>query len=185
LGDRSDAEVVDELIASTPWVLRDLSVSFQDWKERVLEQDVASIDIVIVGSGAVGFSMSPLKLGRPFRESSRNRPSDIDLALVAPDLFAECWECFREFERRRRLRMDYADKRRMREHVYFGHVTDKTLPRDTSPSRSILQIRSAAGRQTELRGHPVNIRVYRNRTDLRDYQLQSLRSLRRALREAT
>lgn len=58
------------------------------------EFDVHPNEIVVVGSGKLGFSVAPGKMLRPFGDHS-----DIDLAIVSPTLFDEAWQSVFQYSR--------------------------------------------------------------------------------------
>src|SRR6266536_3199528 len=87
---QTDAQIVDrEILVSRPWIF-DADTSYTTWRSSVAKELSLGPDhVLIVGSAATGFSLSPLKAGRPFRPlpGVDGRTSDIDIALVAPNLF--------------------------------------------------------------------------------------------------
>src|SRR5262245_52716373 len=91
-----DRFVEDHLLSRTPWIFGDAASQFLDWRKEVAHAaQVTDRSIYLVGSAATGYSLSPLKAGRPFKFlASGDRPSDIDLAVVSRDLFERAWERF-------------------------------------------------------------------------------------------
>jgi hypothetical protein len=92
LADRSDSEFVDrEILDRRPWIFAS-DETFTEWRDGLArELNIPPDGISIVGSAATGFSLSPLKAGRPFRVQPdvAGMRSDVDIALVAPDLFTQ------------------------------------------------------------------------------------------------
>src|SRR5687767_8851196 len=74
----------DEVLERIPWIFAGDATAFEAW--RVEAAAAAGLDarsLHIVGSAATGYSLSPLKPGRPFRSvAGRGNPSDIDIAIV-------------------------------------------------------------------------------------------------------
>jgi hypothetical protein len=91
--------------------------------------NIGANGIHIVGSAATGYSLSPLKPGRPFRKPGVSGPaSDIDVALVNQGLFDHAWETILTHDRSRRLQMSYDARAKTRTDVYWGVVAQKSLP---------------------------------------------------------
>jgi len=62
--------------------------SYFDLKNRVAATfGIHPVEVVVVGSAKLGFSLAPEKRYRPFGETS-----DIDVALCSSDLFDACWK---------------------------------------------------------------------------------------------
>jgi hypothetical protein len=87
---RQFAEVVSELILSgVPFAFRNAPGNYQRLLAHLAGRlSVAETDLVLVGSGRVGFSLNPdpNRFGQPF--SAR---SDLDVAVVSQDLFDRAW----------------------------------------------------------------------------------------------
>src|SRR6267142_6305739 len=85
--------VESSLFSGIPWIFRDDPTEYPSWRRDCASAgNVSPENVFIVGSAATGFSMSPMKAGRPFRPVSRlGPPSDIDLAIVDEDLFTGSW----------------------------------------------------------------------------------------------
>ncbi len=64
--------------------------AIRGWIGRRL--DVRADHVHLVGSGRTGFSTSPPTFGRPFSENS-----DLDLSIIAPELFGDCARDCRRF----------------------------------------------------------------------------------------
>ena len=173
-----------EILERRPWIF-DAVESYQAWRTSVASQlGVEPDNVRIVGSAATGFSLSPLKPGRPFRRlenAAGGQTSDIDIALIAPSLFVVAWETILYLDRRHRLGIAQGALGKIRLDVYWGLVGQQSLPRNTDPARSILSAMSVAGRMPPLRGYPIRCRIYRRVEDLRAYHTDSLRQLRQEL----
>src|SRR5579864_7616044 len=91
LDSQSDGEFVEREIIDRrrPWIF-DADEDHQAWRASVAgELGLGPDSIYIVGSAATGFSLSPLKPGRPFRQlgGADEQTSDIDIALIDSSLF--------------------------------------------------------------------------------------------------
>jgi hypothetical protein len=184
-GTRTNQEIIQsELLERVPWIFES-SEPFHAWRNQVsTELNMSATSILIVGSAATGFSLSPHKPGRAFRRPNdpSGRPSDIDVALVDAALFTDAWNAVVRYDRTwQRLGTD-EEEEKLRRDVYWGAISAKAVPRNTDPARTLLRLAAASGASASLRGYPVRSRVYRRFEDLREYHLQSIRTLRRTLR---
>lgn len=184
IGRYADVEFVDqEIFARRPWIFAE-DEAYSAWQASVAtELALGPKSIRIVGSAATGFSLSPLKPGRPFRTApdAFGRTSDIDIALIDPNLFAEAWNTIVSFDRVRGLGKMGEDLKKIRVDVYWGLVAQYSVPRNTNPARKFSTAIMVIGRRPPLRGYVVRCRVYRRIEDLRAYHVSSLRQLRAEL----
>lgn len=181
LNSRNDRDIVDgQVLGGRPWIFK-TDESFEKWQEEVSGDLALSRESIrLVGSAATGFSLSPEKPGRPFRErpDTAGTLSDIDVALVDQALFLAAWEAIVQLDRGLRLG---PKAYQVRQNVYWGLVADFSVPRNTQPSRRLLGAMSALSRRPPLRGYKVRCRIYRRLDDLRAYHMESLRKLRQRL----
>jgi hypothetical protein len=163
------------LLDQNPWLCEQLGFSFVEWSVRQLsDAGRPRAALFLVGSAAVGFSLSPTKAGRAFRKLGAERPSDLDFALVDIELFDAAWaEMKRDDRQGRSSGIAPAD----REHVYWGRIAHRSIPSRTRPSRDISDMTNAARRSPEFRGYRASIRLYRERVDLESYTIWSLANL--------
>jgi hypothetical protein len=184
LSAQSETEFTDgQLLGRCPWIF-DASETYDAWRSSVAETlSIEPGSIRIVGSAATGFSLSPQKPGRPFRRTSslNTVASDIDIALIHPNLFAMAWDTIIRFDREHKLGGTEERRNTIRVNVYWGLVGQRTLPRNTEPARMLLTAMSVAGRLPPLRGYRIQSRIYRRMEDLRAYHISSLRQLRLVL----
>jgi len=181
LNKQNDVEFVErEVLGRCPWIFGDEKL-YEMWRRLVADQlGLANESVWIVGSGATGYSLSPFKPGRPFRAltSSVGATSDIDIALVAPEVFASAWDTILTFDRLRRLGGSIEDREKIRRDVYWGLVGQQSIPLNTGAARTVITAMAAAGRTPPIRGYPLRCRIYRRLEDLRAYHVNSLRQLR-------
>ena len=184
LAQQPDREFVDrQLLEQRPWIFP-TDQAYDAWRVAVTSSINLSRDSIrIVGSAALGFSLSPLKPGRPFRTSvsASALASDVDIAFVDWKLFGDAWDAIVDADRGQSLRVDNSEKHKLRLDVYWGVVADFSVPANTNPSRLLRTALSEAGRTAPIRGHPVHCRIYRRIDDLRAYHISSLRNLRKSL----
>jgi hypothetical protein len=71
------------LLEGTPFVFKDSPMKYTVFREQVGDQfGIGSQDVCIVGSARLGFSPSPTKFGQAFAETS-----DVDVVIVSFELF--------------------------------------------------------------------------------------------------
>jgi hypothetical protein len=183
LGGRDNGDFVDaEILDRRPWIFG-ANDEHASWCASVAAAlEIEKDHIFVVGSAATGYSLSPYKPGRPFRQlTSGADASDIDLAITNEALFEEAWNTIIAFDRRMSLGMAHDERTKMRTDVYWGLVAQRSLPMNTDSARRILTAVAAATSVPPIRGHKVKCRIYRRKNDLRAYHLQSLRQLRAEL----
>jgi len=184
LATASDTEIVRQLLGSTPWIFRGDTTAFATWRSDAAKAAGCSADgVFVVGSSVFGYSLSPYKPGRPFREhnASSGDVSDIDMAIVSERLFAEAWDAVRGFDRHRALASTREGRAKIRTDVYWGYVSGITLPSGCAPAVVVRGALARTTSQVPFRGHPAKARIYRRKNDLSDYHVESVRALRKSL----
>lgn len=129
-------------------------------------------EIFVMGSANLGFSLSPEKLGRPFRTDS-----DIDVVLISEPLFFKYWELLRVYHRTYYYELDrysQEDLKRRGQNVYSGFVSPKFIPDRIHPVRTEFEF-TLNGLSDALVGYrEVTAYFFRNRTEVYDYYKRSL-----------
>jgi len=71
------------IVNNLAYIFRETPLFFENLKEYIAqEMDVSTSEIIMIGSGKTGFSMSLEKYGKPFSEDS-----DLDLSIINENLF--------------------------------------------------------------------------------------------------
>lgn len=78
-------------------------------------------EVVVVGSGKMGFSIAPDKRYRPFRDES-----DLDLAVVSATLFDDIWR--RAYDYRMEEGATWQNGRRFADYLFRGWIRPDMLP---------------------------------------------------------
>ncbi|MFD5570380.1 hypothetical protein [Streptomyces cadmiisoli] len=178
LGQEVDYFVTARLFEGTPAVWPQ-ELSYIKWRHLVAtELGVDPIAVQLVGSARLGYSMNPKKEYRKF-----HRDSDLDIAVISPELFEKAWAELREIIEDEFF---FEDKDDLRKLVFEECIAlDIVLPRlsfgeQWSRSRDLfVQDLGAAFRNCE-----VNYRLYRNHASLRSYQVKNVNIARdRAIEE--
>jgi hypothetical protein len=140
LADTADLDFVcRNLLGRRPWIF-DSDEKYHTWRETLASGlNLQTRNIVVVGSAATGFCLSPLKPGRPFRHL--NNPvgaSDIDIAFIDDALFTQGWNIILSFDRTRQLRLVEDAREKLRVDIYWGLVANRSIPKNTDSSRFLL-----------------------------------------------
>lgn len=100
--------------------------AYDQFKDRVSGEFALTEAVFLVGSGNWGYSLNPDKGFKAF-----DMNSDIDVAVIAPQLFEETWGLIRDFHRSAWYRLDHGQRQRLRrngENVYAGFVSPSWIP---------------------------------------------------------
>lgn len=191
------------LLEGTPFVFEASPMKYVIFREQVADRfAVGSQDICIVGSAKLGFSPSPVKFGKPFKEES-----DVDVVVISEELFHHgSYELFRSLNsvdpsvhvaraaRAERggnptVQVDSRDWVRMKEalrNYTFNNFNPSLLPGDNSLRQDIFdKITSTAGLFLALEPQvfvsKIRCRIFRSWKAAENYYANSLRQLKIAL----
>jgi len=167
------AFVSSHIFDRTPHVFGDDKSRHMVWRGQLASSlGVDPVEVTIVGSAAVGVSLSPHKNFKIF-----DQDSDIDVAIVSPFHFQTAWRFFRR-NSSLRAKLSGVERNAWDEHrtrlIYWGTIaTDKLLSRLPFG----LEWRSALDKLESVieNDHAINIRIYNDYDSLRQYQIQSVR----------
>ena len=181
-----------------PWAFRDDATTYNAFKAHLASVlRTPSTHVYIVGSANTGFALSPDAFPRAFHEFS-----DIDVAIVAPQLFDVLWFGLVKWGHPRRYRLPPLENRWLldrQDDLFWGWFVPQRLSfqdlrfgRDLSTVRSLrttwLHVFRGLGEVfpgSELARREVSGRLYRTRDHLVHYQSESLRRLRYQLQNPT
>ncbi|WBB90677.1 hypothetical protein [Verrucosispora sp. WMMC514] len=158
------ARLFDGIPAAWPHEL-----SYIRWRHLVAtELGIDPMAVQLVGSARLGYSLNPKKNFRKFQASS-----DLDIAVVSPELFDQAWTELREMI----TEESFATKKNYLRKLVFEEciALDVILPRLSFGERwsrsrdSFIQDLGEAFINCE-----VNYRLYRNHKSLRTYQMRSV-----------
>lgn len=177
LRDSTASDVANDLFVKDPWIFHNRpsdAIRFQRIAHNfgLLEDDCK---MLVMGSGATGFSLSPYKLGNRFSpsQSASVRISDLDIVLVNDLLFQKAWDDLRHEERFANRLSDV-----VRYDIYWGRVQNYNIVPRTRVSITVRDLSSAL-RKEIFKGHKVNVRIYRTVKDLMDYNIRGVNFLKR------
>lgn len=141
--------------------------------------DVDPLCLVVVGSTAVGVSLSPTKLFQAFHDGS-----DVDVAVISPRHFDAAWRYLRSLGPLNKLKnRPEAEllKWHRRSLVFDGTIhTDGLLPYLSFGAKWQTALGHAA-RRSPTEDRDVKARIYRDFESLREYHCRNVESLRASL----
>lgn len=143
--------------------------------------------VMMVGSGKLGYSMSPpvesghqkSKMFLPFNDNENIRKvSDLDIAIISSDIFHEYWKIFRNsyktwFEN---------TYRHLYNELYRGYINERNIM-DVDGCRKYWNETASVSKRklhSELHfQHDISYRIYRNWEDFEDYHIQNIRKIKK------
>jgi len=139
-----------------------------DRLRRAFKLDVHPLQLVICGSAHLGFSPVPSKLGQPFDA----RQSDIDIAVVSPELFESWWDELRQAPPPRAIREQIASD------LFWGFIDASKLHEVSDYGRRWWK---AFGALKTPRAAGIRGRLYRNMWTMETYHRRAIRQGRARL----
>ena len=191
-----DTLVREHFIEGIPWYFRNDESLFKGFCDHFCKELSISTDaFCLVGSARIGFAVSPDAFPRPFHHGS-----DLDVAIVSPELFDEAWFSLVKWGHPRRHTLPAGELRWMQQRqteIFWGWLLPDHLrfeglqfPRDLNELRRVrsnwfnaFKSVGAMFPGTDLAGREVSGRLYRTPEHLIRYQAEGLRRLRYRLRE--
>ncbi|WP_215541755.1 hypothetical protein [Amycolatopsis sp. CA-230715] len=165
------------LLDRVPWLFQTRH-SYISWKTELAKNlQVDPFAIVIVGSAALGFSLSPGKDLASFHDNS-----DIDIAIISTNHFESSWTWLRNLGPVDRLAPGSAEAGMLKQHrrnlVFDGAIaTDKIITRLPFGVEWTKAFIEAANREPTV-GRQIKGRIYRDYESLRQYQVHNLVNLK-------
>ena len=191
----SEAEIREDLTKLPPdvfaskWIIERVphifdadAESFRLWKHSLCRQlKVDAACLLVVGSAAVGVSLSPYKKLKPFEATS-----DVDLAVISTHHFDIVWRWLRNLGAER-YAWPNGVQHSITEHrerlVYWGIVATDKLLAYTPLGADWVPALATVTKEGQTAGRDVKIRIYRDFEALRAYQVNTIRELNRKLAE--
>ncbi len=136
---------------------------------------IAFHNVLMVGSGKVGCSLSPNKNFKVFDEGDEN--SDIDIAIISSKLFDHFWEKIRDEYSIRYI----SQYEHMTSSIFRGFLNEHNFKNidEVRPdwSARIDGVNKSIQRHLSIY-HPVNYRIYRSWEDLEAYHISGIKKLK-------
>lgn len=181
LGSRDHTRIIEELlIAGVPYVFRDSPVDYDALRSTLgAALHLPADAMTVVGSGRIGFSLSPDKFGVPF-----STKSDLDVVVVSAELFDVAWldllRLGRKYFGLQKGVRSWIDSHR-EGHIFWGFILPDRLPGAVALSPTWFRIFRGLARLPALSGRDVTGRLYRTWDHVRVHQLHSLRKIHQGL----
>lgn len=145
--------------------------------------------VMMVGSGKIGYSLSPpdtthpekSKLFQPFNDDESVRKiSDLDIAIISNDIFYEYWKLFRKS-----FKMKYITTySHLYQELYRGYINERNIL-EVEGCRKEWNKTAALSKKRiheELYfQHDISYRIYRSWEDFEDYNIQNIEKLKRGM----
>lgn len=146
---------------------------------KMLVSDAMGIgfnNVVMVGSAKTGYSLSPKKFLKAFTSEGDSK-SDIDIAIISPQLFDYFWKIFRlSYDVTKESLYKYISRG-----IYRGYISDKDLFNIEKCRVEWLNLSNEATRQLQRKmyiKHEIHYRIYRDWGDMEDYHIQAIENLK-------
>lgn len=200
---KDDLKKMSEKQFYTKYIIRSDNWYFENYMKKSADEVIHLIDdyrlivsesfgvsfnsVMMVGSGKLGFSMSPpdmdnpqkSKMFLPFNDDERIRKvSDLDIAIISSDIFHEYWKKFR-ISYKPCYKGTYLH---LYKELYRGYINERNIM-DVDGCRKQWN-ETASVSKKKLRSdlyfkHEISYRIYRNWEDFEDYNIQNIHKIKR------
>ncbi|MEM7529545.1 MAG: hypothetical protein AAF416_18060 [Pseudomonadota bacterium] len=172
------------LFEGVPFIFDGNIEDWISWKSRLGNMlEVDPRNIVLTGSAAIGFSLSPGKNFRGFRDAS-----DIDCGIVSPHHFDLAWRYLRQ-RRTEWLSLPRKIKDAIRTHrenyIFSGTIDTDSILALLPFGADWIKALTEMSRIPPTEGHQVNLRIYKDFEALRGYQMVGLRDAKARILDST
>jgi hypothetical protein len=181
--DSSDhAKIVKELLVDgIPFAFRDSPADYNILRATLgTALRLSSDAMTVIGSGRIGFSLSPEKYGEPFSPKS-----DLDVVVVSAELFDIAWfdllRLGRKYFSLQKAVQSWIDTHK-ESHIFWGFILPDRLPGAVGISPIWFRTFKGLARNPSLAGRDVNGRLYRTWDHVHVHQLYTLRKIQQSLR---
>jgi predicted nucleotidyltransferase len=128
--------------------------------------EVNAPEVIVVGSAKMGFSIAPNKRYRPF-----NNESDIDLAIISPQIFDEIWEgIYRYFLEHGR----WERSREFKDYLFKGWLRPDVMPRDFPRGRQWWDFFAQLTQTRQFGPYPIAGGLYKSWSFFERYQFSTV-----------
>ena len=168
-----DRLVQKYLIFGTPYIFKDDEEKYYVLKEIVSKSLSVSIScITVVGSCKLGFSLKPTKLWEHISEES-----DIDIALINPELFDTFWKEFYEINSKLQSRTEEQDKNYQSFLNYFfrGWLRIDLFPYEYAKKKTVSEL---TRQLFSIYGRKASLGIFRNEFFFESYHKENLNKIR-------
>ena len=132
---------------------------------------VAYHNVLMVGSGKIGYSLSPFKKFKAFDEDS-----DIDIAIISIKMFNELWAKIRLASTEEHISYNSITSSIFRGFINEKHFSNIAFARQYW-NNQILDLNRCIQEDVGIQ-HQINYRIYRSWEDLEDYHINGINALK-------
>lgn len=132
---------------------------------------VAYHNVLMVGSGKIGYSLSPFKKFKAFDEDS-----DIDIAIISLKMFNELWAKIRLASTEEHIFYNSITSSIFRGFINEKHFSNIAFARQYW-NNQILDLNRCIQEDVGIQ-HQINYRIYRSWEDLEDYHINGINALK-------
>lgn len=155
---------------------------------RMIISEVLGISfnsIMLVGSGKIGYSLSPTeKLFSPFCvDGAARKASDLDVAIISSELFHKFWRLFRKSYAQK---YSYWYKNYIYCEIYRGYINEKLIDVVDGCRREWAEISAESKKKLTDKlfiQHEVTYRIYRSWEDFEEYNLKNITKIKSGMQE--
>ena len=165
------------LLERVPYLFSGDHNAYIEWKHELASRiGVDARALCLVGSAAIGISLNPNKNYKSFDDDS-----DIDVAAISDYHFDVAWTWMRNLGSER-FRLPRVAQSSIEQHrtqlVYFGAIASDQIIQYMPFGRLWTEAISYVKGLAPIDGRDVNVRIYRDFSALRSYQVRNLTRLR-------
>lgn len=145
--------------------------------------------VMMVGSGKLGYSLSPpdlktpgkSKLFMPFNDDEKVRKvSDLDIAIISNEIFQQYWSLFRKS-----FRMRYQNTYLyLYQELYRGYINERNIMEVEGCRKQWKEVSVISKKRIHEElcfRHDISYRIYRSWEDFEDYNIQNIRNIKRGV----
>lgn len=168
------------LFDPTPLVFQDRSGELSRWRHMLSRRlNVDPHCLMVIGSAAIGFSLNPDKNYSPF-----STQSDVDCAVISNMHFEQAWHWLR-MALNNDTQFKPMERNAIQDHkhrlVFYATIaTDRILARLPFGGTWLSAVRDRTAKDP-VGNREINLRLYRDLSALRAYQINGMRDLRESL----
>lgn len=183
LDNKSDIDIVRKFLCfGIPHVFEGKDFEYFELKDIIAKHfGIHPNEVLIVGSGKLGFSIAPQKLWKPFDINS-----DIDIAIISPKIFEKYWTILRDIDidtLPRNVKQD-EDYQEFLLYLFKGWLRpDKFNSKHKISNEWFKFFKSLKSIVSENKEHDVNAGIYKNFDAFEYYHCKNINRLKNIIKE--
>lgn len=180
------------IVCTENWYLENILELPQNEHQYILEQyrvliskqlNISINSITMVGSGKIGYSLSPNKIFAPFNNNEETRKvSDLDIAIVSPILFNKFWRLLKNC-----YKNEYKNlyETHIFREIYRGYINEQNLQKIEGCRLQWNDLTDQIKKRlidTLYIRHEITFRLYNSWEDFQDYNIQNIKTIQRSIK---